>query len=402
MKRTVWLLFCCQALMSAVTLAQVATGALIAHSLATNKMLATLPAGINMAAAMAASVVAAAAFERFGRKAGFLLGTAASTAGCLVFAAALWRGDFALQCAGAVPAGLGFGIMQHLRFAAAEAAGPSARTRAIALVMAGGVAGAFVGPELVRRTADLFAPALFLGTYLCLAAVPAVVALLLAFADLPPPARRTGTPAPLRAIVGRPAFIAAAAAGMAAHAAMNLVMASAPVQMALCGFGVADGLGVMRAHAVAMFAPGFATGLLVERFGAARVVCAGGLLCFGSAALSAGGAGHPSFLSALALLGLGWNLMFTGATALLAGAHGSADRVRAQAANDALVSGAVACTAFGSGLLHGAAGWVALNLATVPLLLAGMGAVSGRVVALRRRTRPEQISAAPISRARTA
>jgi MFS family permease len=380
MKRTVWLLFCCQALMSAVTLAQVATGALIAHSLATNKMLATLPAGINMVAAMAASIIAAAVFERFGRKAGFLLGTAASTAGCLVIAAALWRGDFVLQCAGAVPAGLGFGIMQHLRFAAAEAADLPVRTRAIALVMAGGVVGAFVGPELVRHTAGLFAPALFLGTYLCLAAVPAVVALLLAFAELPRPARRATAPAPLRAIVGRPAFVTAAVAGMAAHGVMNLVMASTPVQMVLCGFGVGDGLGMMRAHAIAMFAPGFVSGLLVERWGAPRVVCAGGLLCFGFAALSVGGAGYPSFLSALVLLGLGWNLMFTGATALLAGAHAPADRVRAQAANDALVSGAVACTAFGSGALHSAAGWVALNLATVPLILVGMGAVSWRLV----------------------
>jgi MFS family permease len=159
---------------------------------------------------------------------------------------------------------------------------------------------------------------------------------------------------------------------------------------------------VMRAHAVAMFAPGFLTGLLVERFGAARVVCAGGLLCLGCAALSASGSGYPSFVSALVLLGLGWNFMFTGATALLAGAHDPAERVRAQAANDAMVSGAVACTAFGSGLLHGAAGWGALNLATVPLVLAGMGAVSGRVVALRRRARADRVFAEPGSRAGTA
>ena len=115
MKRTIWLLFCCQALMSAVSLGHAATGALIAHSLATNKALATLPAGMNMAAAMAASAVAAAMFERFGRRAGFLLGAAASSAGCLGFAAAVLRGDFALQCLGAVPAGLGFGIAQHLQ-----------------------------------------------------------------------------------------------------------------------------------------------------------------------------------------------------------------------------------------------------------------------------------------------
>src|SRR3712207_6361020 len=137
---------------------------------------------------------------------------------------------------------------------------------------------------------------------------------------------------------------------------MNLVMASTPVQIVMCGFGVAEGVGVMRAHAIAMFAPGFITGRLVERFGAARIVCAGGLLCLGCPALSVSVAGYALFVSALVLLGLGWNMMFTGATALLAGAHGPAERMRAQAANDGLVSAAVACAAFGSGLLHSAAG----------------------------------------------
>src|SRR5215207_10197650 len=58
MKRTFWLLFCCQALMSSVTVVQVSTGALIGHSLATHKALATLPAAVHMAAAMAASALA--------------------------------------------------------------------------------------------------------------------------------------------------------------------------------------------------------------------------------------------------------------------------------------------------------------------------------------------------------
>jgi predicted MFS family arabinose efflux permease len=265
--RTVWLLFCCQALMSAVALGHAATGALIAHSLATNKALATLPAGISMAAAMAASVVAAATFERFGRRTGFLLGAGASTAGCLIFAAAIWRGDFALQCVGAVPAGLGFGIAQHLRFAAAEVAEPSSRPRAVALVMAGGVLAAAVAPSAVLHTKDLAGPFLFLGTYLCLAVLPLAAVALLACADLPPPSgRREGTrPTPIREIVRRPDFVAAAVAGMAAYASMNLVMVSMPVQMTLCGFGVDDGAAVLGVHGVAMFGPGFVTGRL-ERF----------------------------------------------------------------------------------------------------------------------------------------
>jgi hypothetical protein len=93
-----------------------------------------------------------------------------------------------------------------------------------------------------------------------------------------------------------------------------------------------------------------------------------------------------SFTAGLALLGLGWNLMFTGATVLLARAHNTHERLHAQAANDVLRVGA--CAALGSGALHNAAGRVALNVAIAPLILVGIGPV------LRRRTGRAQVAVA--------
>ena len=168
----------------------------------------------------------------------------------------------------------------------------------------------------------------------------------------------------------------AAVAGMAAYGGMSLVMAGVPVRMVLCGFGAGDGAAVLGLHGVAVFAPGLVAGRLVEQFGARRMVCAGGLLSVGCAALSLGGGpAYPSFAAALALLGLGWNLMVTGATALLARAHGPDERMRAQAANDFLVFGAVACASLGSGLLQGTAGWRAVDVAAVPVVAIGLAAV---------------------------
>lgn len=373
--RSIWLLFGCQALLNAVSIGQVAMAVLIGHSLATEKTWATLPTAIQMAATMMASVPACLIFARFGRSAGFLLGAAGSLAGCLLFAAGVWRADFALYCLGAVPTGLGFGIAQHLRFAAAEAAHPSQRARAVALVMAGGVLAAIMGPEIVKHTQHLFGPALFLGSYLGLAMLPIIAAALLLFADLPPDSQRTAARTPMRAIVTRPDFIIAAATGVAAYGSMNLVMTSTSVQMMLCGFGTGDSTDVIRAHAIAMYAPSFLTGRLIGRYGPHRVVYAGGSLNLVCAAVSLSGSTLFSFTTGLVLLGLGWNLMFTGATALLARAHNPDERLQTQAANDLLVFGSAACAALGSGALHSAAGWVALNLAIVPLVLLGIGPV---------------------------
>jgi MFS family permease len=152
-------------------------------------------------------------------------------------------------------------------------------------------------------------------------------------------------------------------------------MASTPIQMMLCGFGVDDSTAVIRAHSIAMFAPGFITGPLIGRFGPHRVICAGGALCITCAALSLTGSAYLTFTVALCLLGTGWNFMFVGATALLATAHDAIERVRAQAANDFIVFGTVTATSFTSGALLNGAGWVAVNAAVVPPVLAALALV---------------------------
>ncbi len=366
MTLAVWLLFFCQALTNLAIIGQAAMSALIGYSLAPDKALATVPYAVQMAAMMSASIPAGAVFTRLGRRPGFLLGAGSALVASLVFAVAVWRADFILYCLGSVPAGLAFGIAQHYRFAAAEVAAPHARPRAIALVMAGGILAAIIGPELVKDTKALAAPLLFLGTYLVLAIPPLVTMLLLSVARLPPPPPRPATPTPLAVIVARPDFLVAVIAGLVAYGSMNLIMTSTPLQMMACGFGVNDAVNVIRWHSIAMYAPGFITGPLIARHGARPVVTAGGVLILLCAATAWAGNGYDVFVVELVLLGVGWNFMFVGATALLSLAHAPEERVRAQAANDFLVFGTVTCTALLSGVLHRYAGWLALNAGVMP------------------------------------
>jgi MFS family permease len=373
MKRNVWLLFLCQALTNASTVGQVAMSALIGHSLASDKSLATLPMALQMAATMAASIPAGIVFARLGRRAGFVLGAAGAFLGSIVFALGVWTGSFPLYCLGAIPAGLGFGISQHYRFAAAEVATPAYRPRAVALVMAGGILSAIFGPELVKHTRDTLAPFLFLGTYLILALLPLICVALLSRTLLPPPPPRPAVATPLREILARPAFVAAALTGAVAYGTMNLVMTATPLEMMLCGFGIGASATVIQLHAVSMFAPGFVSGRLIARFGARRIILVGTLLSAACAAVALSGERFGHFSVALMLLGVGWNFMFVGATTLLSEAHRPEERVRAQAANDFIVFGTVACTAFASGAIHAQAGWTMLNLLLFPALALALG-----------------------------
>jgi MFS family permease len=367
MNRNVWLLFCCQALMNAVMSGQTVMSALIGHALAVDKALNTLPMAIQMTATMTASIPAGIVFARLGRKPGFWLGCIGSLLGSLTFALGVWRGNFEIYCVGAVFAGLGFGISQHLRFAAAEVAATEARARAIALVMAGGVLAAIIGPEIVKRTNMILPPLMFLGTYLCITILPLISAALLLFIQLPPATRQLSAPVPFRTIIARPSFLTAVVSSTVGYGTMNLVMASTPLQMLFCGFGVNSSADVIRAHSIAMFLPGFITGRLINRFGVHPIICAGAiatLLCVATN-LSFPPV-IPTFMAALMLLGLGWNFMFVGGTTLLATAHDAHERVRVQATNDFIVFGTVACTAFASGAVEATGGWAALNLVVIP------------------------------------
>jgi predicted MFS family arabinose efflux permease len=372
MKATVWRLFFCQALMNATMIGQAVMGALIGHSLSGDAALATLPLAVQMTAVMVVSIPASIIFGRFGRRTGFMLGAVLSIVGSAMFSLGLYVQDFVVYCAGAAFAGAGFGIAQHSRFAAAEAATPAYRPRAIALVMAGPVLSAVFGPEIVKHTNQLFLPYLFLGTYMVMALLPVACMVLLAGLRLPPPPPKPKVATPVGEIIRRPAFVAAAVAGMVAYGTMNLAMTATPLEMMLCGFSVSASATVIQAHAVAMYAPGFVTGSLITRFGVMRIITVGAGLTAASVAVALTGQSFWHFASGLALLGVGWNFMFVGATTVLATSYAPEERVRAQAANDFIVFGTVACTAFLSGYVHAQFGWSILNLTLLPPLVAAL------------------------------
>lgn len=373
-RRTVALLFLAQALNQAAMSGQVAMAALIGFALAENKALATLPMAVQMLATMAVSIPGAVIFGRLGRHAGFLAGCASYLSATAVFLAALWVGSFRLYLLGCLFSGAAFGIAMYYRFAAAEVADSAWRPKAISLVMAGGVIGAFLGPAVVKATKDALAPVLFAGTYLAFAAIPLANALLVSAMRLPPPPNPAGSArVPLGPILRRPRFIVAVLSAVVGWDTMNLLMAATPLEMMLCGFTVGDSATIIQWHAAAMFAPSFVTGHLIARFGVIRVIAAGAALTALCAAVALSGQSFAHFWIALVALGVGWNFMFVGGTALLTASHTPAERTKAQAANDVIVFGSVTLTSVLSGALHHWVGWEALNLAVLPALAVAAG-----------------------------
>ncbi len=374
MNRNLLLLALCQGLFLTNNVVFIAINGLVGLSLAPLGWMATLPVmGYVVGGALSTSLVAATQ-TRFGRRGSFQIGLAVAAVSALLAAYAVWSRNFWLLCAATVIAGYYSANGQLYRFAAAELSAPAFREKAVSLVLAGGLLGAVVGPNLAARTRDL-GQAPFLGAYLSLVLVALLAMGLMAFVRFPPvpPKGTGGVPGrPLGEIMRQPVFIVAAASAALSYGVMNLLMAATPLAMQICGLPFSDAALVLEWHVIGMFAPGFFTGHLIRRFGVLPVMGVGVVLNAACIGVALSGVDLHPFLVALFLLGVGWNFLFTGSTTLSLRAYRPEEKDRAQAAINFCVFATMAFTSFASGALVTTQGWTLLNQGSlVPVALTG-------------------------------
>lgn len=382
-RRNVIVLLLAQAVMGAQMSMIFIVGGLTGQMLSPNPCIATLPLSMIVLGSALSARPLAGFMRRHGRRAGFVLACGAGALGAACAATGILLGNFWLFMLGGLLTGIYQAAQGFYRFAATDCAPVAFQSRAISWVLAGGLVAAFTGPLLVRLTAELTAVP-FLATYAAIIVLNLIGPLLFAFLDIPRPAPPVaGTPAgrPLRALLRDPRILVAMICGMVTYALMNLVMTSTPLAVVGCGFQTADAANIVSFHVLAMFGPSFFTGHLIARFGATRIVMLGLAILGGAGAVALSGVALGHFYAALVLLGLGWNFGYIGATAMLTRAYRPEERERVQGLNDAVVFAGVFLASLSSGGLMNCmggsaqAGWNAVNLAMLPLLVMAGGAL---------------------------
>jgi len=379
-KRNVVILVLAQALLGAQMPMIFTIAGLAGQSLAANPCWATLPISLTVLASMVMANPMSYIMQRYGRRTGFWLGTIGGSVGAAIGVYALIQGSFTLFNIGAFFTGFYMSAQGFYRFAAADTASDAFRPKAISYVMAGGLAAAVIGPQLVKVTADAMVVP-FVGAYLAVIAINVIGAFLFLGLDIPKPPRPTGDEPRGRStleLLKTPVIAVSIITAMVSYALMNLVMTSTPLAVVGCGFETGTAADIVTAHVLAMYIPSFFTGHLIARFGARSIVATGlGILAL-AGFVGLMGVDLEHFFVALVLLGVGWNFGFIGATTMLAGSHESHERGRIQGMNDMIVFGGVTVASLASGGLMNCSGgdaqdgWIAVNLAMIPFLaLAG-------------------------------
>jgi MFS family permease len=381
LKRNLWLLAIAQGLFLTNNVTFIAINGLVGLSLAPLGWMATLPVmGYVVGGALSTGLVAKAQ-SRFGRKKSFLLGLLVGLLSAAVCAYAAYSRQFWLLVAATIVAGFYNANAQLYRFAAAELANSAFKEKAVSLVLAGGLIGAVLGPNLALWTKAMFATPSstpFIGAYLALVFVALLSMLVLSFISFPAHVVKSKADSvknagrPLSAIMRQPVFIVSTMAAALGYGVMNLLMAATPIAMQQCGLQFSDVAFVLEWHVIGMFAPGFFTGHLIKRFGVLQIMGVGVVLNLVCILIALSGQDLHQFLIALFLLGLGWNFLFTGSTTLALNTYTPEEKDRAQGAINFFTFAVLALSSFASGALVTTRGWTLLNLGSLlPVVVTG-------------------------------
>jgi len=365
------LLALCQGLFLVNNVTFIAINGLVGLELAPYNWMATLPImGYVVGGAVAAPLVARTQMQ-WGRRVSFQIGLVVALGSALLAALAAQTHSFWLLMLATIVAGYYYANGQLYRFAAAELTTPDWHEKAVSLVLAGSILGAIVGPNMASWTRGLL-PTPFVGAYLTLAIVAILAMVIMAFIQFPEDPLQGKQRQPGRSaaeLFKQPIFLVATLGAAIGYGVMNLLMAATPLAMQVFEFDFRATATVLQWHVIGMYAPGFFTGHLIKYFGALKIMGAGvaiNVLCI---IIAMAGTTFSHFLIALTLLGIGWNFLFTGSTALALHAYLPEEKDRAQGIINFWMFLTMAVTSFASGAVVTLGGWTLLNVGSIPFLL---------------------------------
>lgn len=368
---------------------------LVGNELAPSRNLVTLPFALMTVSAAVVTMLASYLMRRIGRRYGFVIGAGIGALGGALSVWSVLNSDFVTFCIGCSLVGVFQAFAQYYRLAAVDSVPFNAQGKAISTVLAGGVLAAVLGPQLASWSKDVLSQEMFAGAYLVvtLLSLLSVAILLLLYRDTevherPAVDEDEDEPRPTAAILRQPSFVAAVASIVAGSAVMMFIMTAAPLATVHAHHSVDDGAHVISWHLVGMYAPSLVAGGLIDRVGLPPILIAGTVLSAVCGATAISSETLPAFYVALAILGVGWNFMFVGGTALLTQSYRPSERAKAQGLSELLRWVVTALAILGAGPVLTHYGWTTVNVVAMPLLAAALAAILYWTVSDRRVSRP--------------
>ena len=382
-RRNILALATAQAVLGSQMPMYIILGGLVGQSLASNVCYATLPISLLIVGLMVSAPVLSNLMQSTTRRLGLVVGNLAGLIGSLTSLLGIFLGSFEIFLLGSFVSGAYMASQAFYRFTATDDCEDQFKARAISTVLSGGLIAAILGPSLVKISLNLNNSVPFLYSYLAVVILNCLGPFILSYVKPIPSSKsyqgninnNDKLNRSLITIFKSPVIFVSVSCSMIAYGVMNLIMTSSPIAIVGCGFGTNQAANVVSAHALAMFAPSFITGKLIEKYGEKSIVSTGMILFLLAVLIAYQGVDISNFYISLILIGIGWNFGFIGSTSLLTKNHYPSERGKVQGVNDFFVFGFVALSSVTSGWLMNCSanssqlGWKVVNLTATPLVI---------------------------------
>ena len=336
------------------------------------KSLSTLPMSISVVGIAIGAIIATKVMSLFGRKTGFIFAAIGNTIASILAAYSVFNQNFNLFCFANFFLGVGMAFTHQYRFAAAESVEKNVAPKAISIILFGGIISAFLGPSLANYSKDLISENLYVGSYLSLAILTFIPAILFLFYESKETIRQNieYTGRSYLELISQPRFIQAITASAFGYAIMTFLMTATPIsmhvmeKMSLSKTGI-----VIQFHVASMFLPSLVTGHLIKRIGHSNVIYAGIFFYSMTLFISIFDQTFLNYMFALIFLGLGWNFLFISGTSLLVLTYEENEKFKAQGLNDFVVYSVHALGSLSAGVFITITSWKIMNLICIPFMI---------------------------------
>ena len=370
-KRNILVLSVAQGLSITATNINMINTGLVGTILARDPSYATLPLSLQFLTIAITLIPVSLLMGKIGRRPMFLIGAMAAFIGCLIIAFSIFNKVFSLFIFGSILLGFSQANQQFYRYAAADNVSTKLKSKAISLVLAGGLIAAIIGPEVSRYSFDFFSDYIYLASYLCAALIQIFNFWVLIFVKIKKPKQTKNSVRALSKILLRKTVIIAILAASVGYSLMSFIMTATPLQIVnVCKLGDSASATVIQWHVIAMFAPSFFTGSIINFLGNRKVMMMGVMLYIMSICFGIMGQTIQYFWISLFLCGLGWNFLYVGGSDVIAKSALPEERAKVQGVTDFIIFIFVASGSFLAGSLHNNLGWEIMMLYTsIPIFI---------------------------------
>jgi MFS family permease len=370
-KRNTLILSIAQGLSITTTNINMINTGLVGTILSTNSALATIPLSLQFLTIALTLIPVSLLMGKFGRRPMFLIGALCAFIGCLIIAFSILSKSFSLFILGSILLGFSQANQQFYRYAAADNVSSNLKSKAISLVLAGGVIAAIVGPEISKYSFDFFPNYIYLASYLFAALIQILNFIILVFIKIEKPKLNQNPIRPLSSILFQKQLIIAILAAAIGYSLMSFIMTATPLQIVnVCKLGDEASASVIQWHVIAMFTPSFFTGFIIMKLGSRKVMMIGVLIYIVSISFAIIGQTFQHFWMSLFLCGLGWNFLYVGGSDVIAKSALPEERAKVQGVTDFIIFSFVAIGSFLAGVLHTKIGWeIMMFYTSIPIIV---------------------------------